>query len=112
MWLNFAWRSLRVTDGIGSSCEVNWLIDGLCGQTLPTIDLAHVDLAGSKQRPEQHGRCICRRRRGGRAAERARPVVRPRGRSSRAISGQRDAVHDAAEAVVIVDRVVKRTAVV
>jgi hypothetical protein len=36
---------LRVTDGIGSNCEVNWLIDGLCGQTLPTIDLAHVDLA-------------------------------------------------------------------
>jgi hypothetical protein len=41
---------LRATDGIGSSCEVNWLTDGFCGQTLPTIDLAHVDLAGSKQR--------------------------------------------------------------
>jgi hypothetical protein len=46
-WLDFAWRSLRVTDGIGSSSEVNWLIDGVCGPTLPTIDLAHVDLAGS-----------------------------------------------------------------
>src|SRR5258708_11319380 len=53
-------------------------------------------------RPEQPG---------GRAAERARPF-RPRGRSSRAISGQRDSVHDAAEAGIIVDRVVKRTAVV
>jgi hypothetical protein len=36
------------TDGIGSSCEVNWLIDGRCGKALPAIDLAHVDLAGSK----------------------------------------------------------------
>src|SRR6516165_10103554 len=39
-------------------------------------------------------------------------TIRPRERSSRAISGQRDAVHDAAEAMVIIDRVVKRTAVV
>ena len=31
------------------------LIDGLCGEGLPSIDLAHADLAGSKQRPEQHG---------------------------------------------------------
>jgi hypothetical protein len=28
------------TDGIGSSCEVNWLIDGRCGEGLPAIDLA------------------------------------------------------------------------
>src|SRR5580693_3795546 len=46
------------TDGIGSSCEVNWLIDGRCGEGLPAVDLAHVDLAASKQRPEQHGGCI------------------------------------------------------
>jgi hypothetical protein len=30
------------------------LIDGLCGERLPTIDLAHVDLARGEQRPEQH----------------------------------------------------------
>ena len=28
------------------ACEVNRLIDGLCGQRPPAIDLAHVDLAG------------------------------------------------------------------
>ena len=49
MWLEFrARRSLRATDGIGSSCEINRLIDGRCGEALPAIDLAHVDLAGSK----------------------------------------------------------------
>jgi hypothetical protein len=30
------------------------LIDGLGGEGLPAIDLAHVDLAGSEQSPEQH----------------------------------------------------------
>jgi hypothetical protein len=39
-------------------------------------------------------------------------TVRPGCRSSRAVSGQRDAVHDAAEAVIIVDRMVKGTAIV
>jgi ppGpp synthetase/RelA/SpoT-type nucleotidyltranferase len=38
-----------------------WLIYGLCGKTLPAIDFAHVDLAGSKQRPEQHGSRVRRR---------------------------------------------------
>jgi hypothetical protein len=42
MWLDFARRSLRATDDIGSSCEVNWLIDGRCGKALQAIDLAHV----------------------------------------------------------------------
>jgi hypothetical protein len=37
---NFARRSLRKTDGIGSGYEVNWLIDGRCGEGLPAIDLA------------------------------------------------------------------------
>jgi hypothetical protein len=31
-------------------------IDELCGELVPVIDLAHVDLAGGKQRPEQQGR--------------------------------------------------------
>jgi hypothetical protein len=60
MWLEFARRCLRQINGSGSSCEVNWLIDGLCGKGLPTIDLSHVDLAGGKQRPEQHGGRVCR----------------------------------------------------
>jgi hypothetical protein len=55
---NFARRSVRKTDGIGSGYEVNWLIDGRCGEGLPAIDLAHVDLAGSKQRPEVGGRRV------------------------------------------------------
>jgi hypothetical protein len=33
--------------GIGSSCEVNWLIDRLGGKALPSVDLAHVDLGGA-----------------------------------------------------------------
>ena len=45
---------------IGSGSEVNWLIDGLCRERLPAIDLAHVDLTGGEQRPEQHGRRVCR----------------------------------------------------
>ena len=42
-----------------SSGEVNWLIDGPCGERLPAIDLAHVDLTGGEQRPEQHGGSLC-----------------------------------------------------
>jgi hypothetical protein len=38
--------------------EIDHLIDGLSRKRLPTIDLAHADLAGSEQRPEQHGRGI------------------------------------------------------
>jgi hypothetical protein len=45
----------------GSGGEVNRLIDGLCGERLPTIDLAQVDLAGGEQRLEQHGGGVCRR---------------------------------------------------
>src|SRR5437868_15117897 len=43
-----------------SGGEVNWLIDGGCGERLPAIDLAHVDLTGGEQRPEQHGGSLCR----------------------------------------------------
>ena len=57
---NLAWRDLRQHEGIVSGCEVNRLINGLCGECLPAIDLAHVDLAGGEQRPEQHGSGIRR----------------------------------------------------
>ncbi len=43
-----------------SDSGVNWLIDVLCCKRLPAIDLAHIDLTGSEQRPEQHRRRICR----------------------------------------------------
>jgi len=32
---------------------------GLDGERLPAIDLAHVDLTGGEQRPEQHGGGVC-----------------------------------------------------
>jgi hypothetical protein len=38
------------------------LIDGFCGEGLPTIEFAHGGLAGSKQRPEQHGGRVRQRR--------------------------------------------------
>jgi hypothetical protein len=41
--------------------EIKLLIDGFCGEGLPTIDFSHVDLTGSKQRPEQHGGRVRRR---------------------------------------------------
>jgi hypothetical protein len=43
--LELAWRILREHEGIVSGGKVNWLIDGLCGEGLPTIDLTHVDLS-------------------------------------------------------------------
>ena len=56
---NSMWRNLHRHEVIGSSGEVNWLIDGPCGERLPAIDLAHVDLTGGEQRPEQHGGSLC-----------------------------------------------------
>jgi adenylate cyclase len=56
---NSVWRNLRQHEGIVSGCEVNWLSDGFGGERLPAINLAHVDLAGGKQRPEQHGGSVC-----------------------------------------------------
>ena len=45
MWLELVWRDLRQHEVILSSGEVNWLIDGFCGEGLPAIDLSHVDLS-------------------------------------------------------------------
>ena len=64
IWLELARRDLRQIESIRSSCEVNRLINGLCGERLPAIHLAHVDLAGGKQRPEQHGSGVCGRQHG------------------------------------------------
>ena len=57
------WNSVTrspALESTGSGSEVNRLIDGLCCQGVPAIDLAHVDLTGGEQRPEQHRRRICR----------------------------------------------------
>jgi hypothetical protein len=43
------WRDLRQHEGIGSGCEVNRVVNGFCGERLPSIDFAHVDLAERKQ---------------------------------------------------------------
>ena len=51
---NSMWRNLQRDEVIVSGGEVNWLIDNPCAECLPTIDLAHVDLTGGEQRPEQH----------------------------------------------------------
>src|SRR5262245_29016560 len=56
---NSMWRNLQRHEDIVSGGEVNCLIDGRCGERLPAIDLAHVDLTGGEQRPEQHGGSLC-----------------------------------------------------
>src|SRR3982074_3591852 len=48
----------------GSGCEVNYLLRGLLGEAFPTVDLAHGDLPGGEQRPEQHCRGLGRRQNG------------------------------------------------
>jgi hypothetical protein len=53
---NSMWRNLQRPDGIELGGEVNWLIDDPCGERLPTIDLAHVDLTGGEQHPERRWR--------------------------------------------------------
>src|ERR1700730_15164937 len=61
---NYNWHNLRETNYSILCGEFNWLIDGFCGEAMPAIDLAHGDLAGSQQRPEQHGSRIRRRQHG------------------------------------------------
>jgi hypothetical protein len=42
---NSVWGILREHESIVSGNKVNRLIDWFCGDGLPTIDLAHVDLS-------------------------------------------------------------------
>src|SRR5215217_4861842 len=53
-------RRLRRDDGIGSGGEVNHALGWRLTEALPSIDLAHADLAGGEQGPEQHGRGLGR----------------------------------------------------
>jgi hypothetical protein len=55
---NWMWPNLQRHEVIGSGSEVNCLIDGRY-ERLPAIDLAHVDLTGGEQCPEQHGGGLC-----------------------------------------------------
>src|ERR1700752_4816347 len=57
---NYYRRNLRETNYSILYGEFNWLIDGLCGEGLPAIDLSHDDLSRRQQRPEQHGRGVGR----------------------------------------------------
>src|SRR3954453_7130578 len=61
MCWNLAGRDLRRFESTESGSEVNLLIDGVCGERLPTIDFPHVDLPRGEQRPEQHRSSIGRR---------------------------------------------------
>ena len=61
---NYNWHNLRETNYSILCGEFKWLIDGRCGKAFPAIDFAHVDLTGSKQRPEQHGSRVRRRQHG------------------------------------------------
>src|ERR1700757_2639040 len=58
--LEFVWRGLRFDEDMGSGSEVNRLVSELAGQGLPSVDFAHGDLTGGKQRPEQHRRGLGR----------------------------------------------------
>ena len=48
-------RRLRRDDGIASGGEVNHALGRRLTEGLPPVDLAHADLAGGEQGPEQHG---------------------------------------------------------
>jgi hypothetical protein len=63
---NDGWLGIR-RDAISGILRVpshNRLIDGVCGERLPTIDFPHVDLPRGEQRPEQHRSSIGRRQHG------------------------------------------------
>ncbi len=53
-------RRLRRDDGTASGGEVNHALGRRLTEARPAIDLAHADLAGGEQGPEQHG-CGLRR---------------------------------------------------
>jgi hypothetical protein len=51
--------SRRGAPGASSAASVRrWLTDGCFGKRPPTVNLSHVDLAGSEQRPKQHRGCL------------------------------------------------------
>jgi hypothetical protein len=63
-WTRNHWRDLQ-RDEVTRSCgEVNDLIARLLGETLPTVCLAHRNLARGQQSPEQHGGGFCGRQHG------------------------------------------------
>jgi hypothetical protein len=49
-------RDLRHFESTRSGSEVNWLIDGLCCEGLPAIDLSH--LTEGEQRPSFFSRLV------------------------------------------------------
>src|ERR1700704_2994402 len=65
-------RLIRVLRSIAHPA-INWL----CGERLPAIDFAHVDLTGSEQRPEQHGCGLCGRQDGLRLDSSLELLVQP-----------------------------------
>ena len=58
------WRHLQRGEVIASCSKVNALNDWLRGKCLPSVHLAHGDLTGGDQGPEQHGGRLRRRQHG------------------------------------------------
>jgi hypothetical protein len=54
-WWKLVWQHLRRDEVIVSCSKVNALNGWLLGKCLPSVYLAHGDLTGSQQCPEQHG---------------------------------------------------------
>src|SRR5512143_4270920 len=64
MWWKMPLWRLRRFEVNGSGGEVNDRVCRLGRQCLPAVDLAHGDLAGGEQRPEEHGGGLWRRQDG------------------------------------------------
>jgi hypothetical protein len=95
MCWNLAWRDLRHFESTESGSEVDLLIDGDCGECLPTIDFPHVDLPRGEQRPEQHRSSIGRRQHGFKANALSRggetPTIQPsRQRRGAGLGGEQE----------------------